>query len=592
MATTRRDLLPEVALDNLGVLLDALGDAAALDADWVSDASLHFLRNYTTETVDPYLQYYLARDDIRPEIAHGGYDTMAQELLDPCSAVRRDEPDVIVMSLLLEFLDAQYTRPNWTADDCVAQIDGLVEQVLRKTSSLLILNTLLPPIDDLLESKNSGLIETELARVNRQILELSSAHPGRVFVSDFAEIYRRSGEASALDARFWRASQAPFRKPFLDLYARDIAYHVRVLKGRARKCLVLDCDNTLWGGVIGEDGLDGIQLHDCDPPGLYFRRFQEVAVALHEKGVMLALCSKNNEDDVWEVLEGHRHCVLKKSHLVAWRINWQNKAANLESLANELNIGLDSFVFVDDSPHERALINATLPDVLVLSVPDKLADYPDLLIHERPFDLTSRSDEDLQRTQMYQQESRRKARQSNYADLTEYLLSLNTVMRLFPVDEATKTRVAQLTQKTNQFNLTTRRYSETDIEAFIAQDNVAIYAMSVEDRYGDMGITGVFIARRDGSEATIDTLLLSCRVLGRQLEFAFVDQCLRLLVERWGNLICHADYVPTRKNGQVADFWDRAGFELESDQDGSRHYLLRYVPGNADYLSVISVNVE
>lgn len=592
MGTRRREQLPEESLNSLGSLLDAIRDAIAVDDEWTADASLHFLRNYTTESVDPYLQFHLIRDDIRPVVSHGGYDTMVQELLDPSSAMRRDEPDIVVLSLLIEFLDSRCVEPEWTADDCAAQIDKLVGYVLQQTSSLVVLNTLLPPIDYLLDKRTDASLRAEIARLNGHILELQSSHSSRLFISDFEELYRKSGEAGALDARFWRASQAPFKKPFLDLYARDIAYHVRVVKGRSRKCLVLDCDNTLWGGVVGEDGLDGIQLHDRDEPGAHFRAFQEAAIALHDQGVMLAVCSKNNEADVWEVMENHRYCVLKKSHLVAWRINWQNKAANIASLADELNIGLDSFVFVDDSPHERSLVETALPDVLVMGVPDDLTDYADILTVDQLFDMTSGSDEDRQRTQMYQQESQRKQEQSSYNDLTDYLKSLETVMHVFPVDSTNITRAAQLTQKTNQFNLTTRRYSEADIEKFLESEDAAVYAMSVEDRYGSMGITGVFIGRRDDATAIVDSLLLSCRVLGRQLEFAFVDQCLRLLVNRWGKLTWHADYLPTRKNSQVADFWERTGFTLQSELDGSRHYLLDYVPGSADYMNIIAVEVE
>lgn len=592
MGAARRDLLPESALNNLGSLLDAIRDALAVDTAWVAEARLHFLRNYTTESVDHYIQYQLIRDDIRPLITHGGYDTMVQELLDPDSDARHEVPDIIVMSLLLEFLDGRCVEANWTADDCIAQIDELIALALKHTSSLLILNSFLPPIDQLLGTAEHVSIKTEIARLNARVLELQSLHPSRVVVVDFEALYERSGATDALDPRFWRVSQAPFKKSFLDLYARDIAYHVRVVKGRARKCLVLDCDNTLWGGVVGEDGLGGIALHESDVPGAYFRAFQQAAIDLHEQGVMLALCSKNNEGDVWEVLDNHPQCILRRSHLVAWRINWQNKAENLVALAAELNIGLDSFVFVDDSPHEQSLVRSTLPEVLVLGVPDDLARLPDLLSGDRLFDTTSMSEEDRQRTQMYQQESQRKEEKDSFADLTEYLASLETVMRVFAVDETNKTRVAQLTQKTNQFNLTTRRYSEADIDRFLDDESAAVYAMSVEDRYGSMGLTGVFIGRRDGSSADIDTLLLSCRVLGRQLEFAFVDQCLRLLDKRWGKLTWQAEYLPTRKNSQVADFWDRAGFELESELDGSRDYLLRYVPGNADYLNIISVIVE
>jgi len=586
----RRDLLPDSVLENLGSLLDAIREARSDGDDPAASPSVHFLRNYTTEPIDPYLQFHLLRDGIDPAIQHGGYDTMVQEVLDPDSDLHQSQPDVIVLSLLIEFLDPGCSSSSWSADDAIAQIDKLVGHVLQRATALLVINTLLPPIDSLL-ADDAGCSD-ELRRLNEHVAERAVANAGRVFVCDFADLYERAGGAEALDRRFWAASQAPFRKPFLVEYAADIAYYIRVLTGKARKCLVLDCDNTIWGGVIGEDGLDGIVLHDDTPPGCYFREFQQAAIGLHDQGVMLALCSKNNEDDVWEVLDRHPHCALQKSHLVAWRINWENKAANIAGLAAELNIGLDSLVFVDDSPQERALIEDALPEVLVLPVPDTLEHYAETLTKEKLFDTTAQSDEDRRRTRMYQDETNRKQQQQSFEDLTEYLKSLQTRMRVSAVNDDNRTRITQLTQKTNQFNLTTRRYSEADIERFAGDDDAAVLAMSVEDRYGDMGLTGVFIARRDGETAAVDTLLLSCRVLGRQLEFAFVDQCLRLLQKRWGKLAWRADFVPTRKNAQVADFWDRAGFELHATTDGNRHYVADDPAVPADYSDTIAVELE
>ncbi len=587
----RRDYLPQSVLGNLGSLLDAIREAESIDADWAASASIHFLRNYTTEPVDPYLRFHLLSDDVDTSITHGGYDTMAQELLDPGSNLHSTAPDIIVMSLLVDFLDPRSREPGWTADDAMLQVEELINHAIDRTASALVVNTFLPPIEDLLGDGDSATM-AEVTRLNGHLRSLVDAKPGRVFLSDFADHYANSGAVDAIDRRFWSASQAPFKKPFLLEYANDIAYVTRVLKGRAKKCLVLDCDNTIWGGVVGEDGLEGIELDDTNAPGLHFHAFQQAAIALHDKGVMLALCSKNNEEDVWEVLDRHPHCPLSKSHLVGWRVNWENKAANLAALADELNIGLDSIVFVDDSPQERALIESALPEVLTLAVPDHLQDYSDLLSRGRLFDTTSHSEEDRQRTQMYQQETKRKGEQRRFEDLADYLESLQTTMRVFSVNDDNRARVAQLTQKTNQFNLTTRRYSEADIDRFAQDDDSAVFAMSVEDRYGSMGLTGVLIAKRDGAKAILDTMLLSCRVLGRQLEFAFVDQCLRLLEKRWGTLSWEADYLRTRKNAQVADFWERVGFSVRSSEDSSKHYIADERPAPAEYGNIIKVELE
>lgn len=591
MAERNRNRLSEDLFGNLGSLLDAIATAESETTEWAADARVHFLRNYTTEFTDPYIKYHLIRDGIRVEIGHGGYDTVAQELLDPQSGLLTQAPDVIVLSLLIEYLDPEVAETSWTADKTIARVDEYVGYVMDRTQSLLVVNTLLPPIDSLISGEAMVGAEAEIERLNAHLRELESAAAGRIFVSEFDEHFRESGGPAALDRRLWVSSQAPFRYTFLNRYARDIAYSVRLLKGRARKCLVLDCDNTIWGGVIGEDGIGGIVLDDQDPPGSHFFEFQQAAVALGEQGVMLALCSKNNEDDVWRVLEEHPHCPLDRSHLVGWRINWQNKAANLASLAGELNIGLESFVFVDDSPQERALIGEMLPEVLVLGVPDDLSAYPAILTKDKLFDTTARSKEDRQRTTMYQDEARRKQDQFRFADLTEYLSSLATVMRVFEVDDASKSRVAQLTQKTNQFNLTTRRYSLADVEEYAAGPDSAVFAMSVCDRYGDMGLTGVLIACRDGDTARVDTLLLSCRVLGRQLEFAFVDQCLRVLNQRWGDPTWKADYLPTRKNMQVEDFWDRVGFSVVASTGDGKQYTLESALSITDYSRIITAEL-
>jgi FkbH-like protein len=591
MATGNRQRLTESQLGNLGTLLEAIAAAEAETTEWRAGAYVHFLRNYTTEFTDPYLKFHLIRDDIRPTISHGGYDTVVQELLDPESPLCSEPPDVIVLSLLLEFLDSKQADAGWTADESIRRIDDMVQHVLDRTQSLLVLNTFLPAIDSLIAGDDTAPYG-ELERLNERVVAWEERGGGRIHITDFGATLRASGNAHALDGRLWVSSQAPFRHTFLNEYAKDIAYSVRVLKGRARKCLVLDCDNTIWGGVIGEDGMEGIELDDRSVPGVYFHEFQKAAVSLGEQGVMLAICSKNNEEDVWKVLDGHPHCALSKSHLVGWRINWENKAANLASLAAELNIGLDSFVFVDDSPYERALIGDMLPDVLVLPVPEDLSGYAGILAADRLFDTTARSEEDRKRTAMYQEEARRKEQLGQFDDLTDYLASLETVMHVFAVDADSMTRVTQLTQKTNQFNLTTRRYSIADIEGFAAGADSAVFAMSVADRHGEMGLTGVLIASREGNSATIDTLLLSCRVLGRQLEFAFVDQCLQRLSAEWGDVTWHADYLPTKKNIQVADFWDKLGFSAISGADGSKHYTLESAPTIPDYSRIISIEME
>jgi len=588
---SRKRLLPDSVLDRMGPLLAAIQEAEDADDDWRSAARIHVLRNYTTEPLDPYLKFHLLRDDVQTTISHGGYGTIAQELLDPESAVLKSPPDAIVLSLLVEYIDPAAGDDGWTADVAMQEVTTFIDTLVGRTSALIIANTFIPPIEAVLDDRTAS-IDRELDRLNEHLLDIVGRHESRVAVCDWRKLPGPGALVAAIDQRFWRSSEAPFRAAFLDLYARRIAGYVRAIKGLARKCLILDCDDTLWGGVVGEDGLEGIALHPTTEPGATFRRFQEEVVRLHDRGVMIAICSKNNEEDVWNVFEHHEHEVLSKSHLVAWRINWDDKADNILSIVNELNIGMDSVVFVDDSPRERLLVASRLPEVAVIAVPDGEPARPELLERDGFFESFSTSAEDASRTRMYRQQSARGDEKHRFEDLAEYLRSLETVVRIASVNDGSVSRIAQLTQKTNQFNLTTHRYDEAEIIEFVKDPGIAVYQMAVEDRFGDMGITGVFIARRNESIATIDTLLLSCRVLGRQLELAFVDQCMRVLEATWPVTSWRAEYVATRKNRQTAEFWDRVGFEVIGGDATNKLYSSNADSRAVAYRDVMNVELN
>jgi len=588
----RQKILTDEVLQNLGALVEAISKAVTDGGEFSADVSIHFLRNYTTESVDPYLQYFLLKNDIDPHIEHGGYGTVLQEVLDPSSALLHSQPDVVVLSLLLDLFDPACTNDNWSSSDAIVQFEKFVTVLVEKTTSHIVVNTFLPPISVLAGEENASLSDHEIELLNKHVRKLALLHSDRLSLIDWHECLDSDARTNSIDLRFWRSSQAPFRKTFLIEYAQAISRAARKTKLVAKKCLVLDCDNTLWGGVVGEDGLEGIMLHDAEVPGRYFYEFQSEVVRLCESGVIIALCSKNNDPDVWDVIDNHPHCLIGRSQIVASRINWTNKAENLVSLADELNIGLDSVVFVDDSPQEQMLIRQLLPEVTVLSVPEDLRTYSKVLTCDGIFDSMSETDEDKARTTMYQQETRRKTDMQSYADLNNYLKSLGTIARIRDVDDEVVARVSQLTQKTNQFNLTTRRYSELEIRGFVSSEDYRVMSMSVTDKFGDMGLTGVFIVRREGSTAVIDSLLLSCRILGRQLEVAFVSECMRLVKEKWGTTSWRAEFRRTRKNDQVSSFWDLQGFDVVSESDESRGYATSDCSPSVDYSNIITVFLE
>lgn len=585
---SRKQLLKESALERLATLLSAVEAAAGSETPWRAEARIHFLRNYTTEPLDPYLKFHLMREDLRPTITHGGYGTVVQELLDPESDVSKTPPDVLVLSQLIEFLDPAVTSDGWTADVAITELTGLTRTLLGQSSALLVANTFIAPIDRILEESDTA-IHGEIHRLNDALRSLAEETSDRIVICDWAEASAGIGKGDLVDTRFWHSSQAPFRPVFLDRYARQIASYVRASKGLAKKLLILDCDNTLWGGVVGEEGLSGIQLGPDSRPGEFYYRVQQHIVDLHQRGVMIALCSKNNEEDVWEVLDRHPHALLQRSHLVAWRINWDDKAQNIGSLVRELNIGMDAVVFIDDNPREIALIAEQLPDITLLSVPEDLSLYERKVVQDGWFKTVSRTDEDKQRTRMYRDEHARTEQKQRFQSLDDYLRSLETVARIGPVGDAEISRAAQLTQKTNQFNLTTRRYSEADIRAYVADPDSAVFMMAVSDRFGDMGNTGLLIARRDGAAAIIDTFLLSCRILGRRLEFAFADQCMQSIEERWNLNEWRAEYVATRKNRQTENFWETVGFRSVREDSESKLYVSATGSRIVDYRKIITV---
>ena len=409
---------------------------------------------------------------------------------------------------------------------------------------------------------------------NRHIAAVALNRQGVKWV-DLAEFTSRYDAQSLINWKYYFMSQT-LLNPRL---ARDFKlWWQRVeqqLALQRRKCLVLDLDNTLWGGILGEDGIDGIQVGG-DYPGKAYTAWQLALKQLAASGVILAICSKNNEADVNEAWEKNPHLVLKRQHFSAVRINWLDKVSNINALAAELNIGLDSMVFVDDNPSERELVKQLLPQVAVPDFPDKpyqlMPFYKSLV--EQYFRVYAVTTEDKAKTEQYQANAMRNAEMGRFADMESFLYSLDMRLDVACADEHNLPRIAQMTQKTNQFNLTTRRYTITDVQQRI-DAGWHIYCVSVSDRFGDSGITGtIFLEPVDDFTVNIDTFLLSCRILGKGIEEAFFKTVLNLMrLDGYRHL--SAQYLPTARNGLTADFYDRMGMQAsEPAPDGSKRYTM------------------
>lgn len=416
---------------------------------------------------------------------------------------------------------------------------------------------------------NGAAVMEAVNRYNSSLLDARKAH-SNVEVLDIREFTRNYPSGELMDWKFWFISQMGLNprlsKPFLEWFGRKIEQ----VSLKRKKSLVLDLDNTIWGGILGEDGIDGIKVGG-DYPGKAYHLFQEALLELAKSGVILAICSKNNENEALEAIENNPFMVLRKDSFATWRINWNDKASNIREIAEELNIGLDSMVFVDDSPSERELVRQSLPMVAVPEFPSQpyelIPFYKSLV--ENYFRVYTLTDEDRAKTEQYKANALRARSKESFTDLDSFIRSLDIRMKIEPANGFNIPRIAQMTQKTNQFNLTTKRYTEADIRMQL-EAGWRIYCMSAADRFGDYGITGCILV--DGQE--IDTFLMSCRVLGKGIETAFLKTVMGIL-RADGYETLSASFIPTAKNMQVVDFYDRCGFEAtDVKESGEKEYRM------------------
>lgn len=420
-----------------------------------------------------------------------------------------------------------------------------------------------------------GLVAAAVADFNSALQQVAARH-ANVRYLDTYNLLTQVGTVKALDSRFYHRNKAPYRASFLSAWARQIDAVTRSFNSAFYKVLALDCDNTLWGGVVGEEGARGVALDPYTYPGNVFWAVQQQLRTLERQGVLLCLCSKNNPDDVQEVLDTNPHMVLRDAQIVARQVNWNDKPGNLRRLAAALNVGLESVVFVDDSAFEIAAVREQLPQVRTFQVPAQLTDYPALLEEISVlFVAGGVSAESRAKTQQYRAVALAQSELAQFTSHEEYLRSLRLYVHLHRDAREQVTRIVELVNKSNQFNLTTQRLQAGDVQHLMDSPSATVYSFTVRDRLADHGITGVLVtedAADDPSAVRVHSFLMSCRILGRGVEFSVWKVVLQDLRSR-GKRVLRAEYVPTAKNVQALDFFDRLGFTRTNDGgDGSRHY--------------------
>lgn len=552
---------------------------------------ISLLSNITVSHFKEIIELALRENSINAQVEIGDYDALVQssrQLADSRAVILFWEACNLVAGLQSR-IDLMSPQDLEALAD---RVENEIAMVLRNVATvpLVLVNRFSSVLFEL-----TPLAAGPLARLCRRLnsaLE-AEARPNQVLV-DLDAVIADVGIREAADFRQFHSSMALYSLAFCKAYAGAIAPAFLAATGHARKIVVLDCDNTIWSGILGEDGEAGIEMSDLTAKGKVFREVQAILLGMQKNGVLLALCSKNNPADVDQILAAHPDMVLREENLVSKKVNWKDKVTNLREMAMELNLGLDSFIFVDDSEFELGLIRKELPQVACIHVPLNLSEYPGLMrkLRHQMFAL-SRSDEDDRKTEMYQQENQRKQISARFESIDDYLASLDLQLDISWDGAIPAARVAQLSQKTNQFNLTTRRYTETDIHRMLSDPAYIMAAFAASDRYGEYGVTGLAIVRQDdacGDNAEIDTFLMSCRVIARNIEFAFFEELVRVLKDR-GIRKLRGEYLATTKNSLVQYFYDDLGFELQECSDMGKRYLAdlgRIMPKGIDYIRMKS----
>ena len=538
------------------------------------------LSGATTEMIEAPLVLALEVLGLGCEILRSDYNTFAQEMLDNRSATAAFKPEVAIV------MNCPVNIPSWPkAGDSLERVKEITDEVCRYWIDLcakfhehsqceIIINNFHPfptaPLGNL-GAKLPWDDNNFIRRLNR---ELGDRLPAYIHVNDVESLSAKHGLMEWFDPRYWFHAKQPVSFDCLLPYVRNTARIIGSLFGCSAKCLVLDLDNTLWGGVVGDDGPEGLVIGEGDPVGEAFKAFQEYLLKLKRRGVMLAVCSKNEESNALAPFEKRPEMPLKHEDFVSFKANWCPKPENLREIASELNIGISALVFVDDNPAEREHVRLSLPDVKVVELSEDPADYPRLLDEAGLFEITAVSTEDRERTEKYHENSQRVRLQESAGDYNSYLASLRQKAVVKPFGEIQLDRITQLINKTNQFNLTTLRQSRSQVEALIENTGFLTAYVRLADRFGDNGLISVFFAHQDGQELWIDEWLMSCRVLKRGVEQLLCNY----VVEKaplFGVTNLHGIYVPTSANKMVRDHYHSLGFtQVDEEKNGTVHWQL------------------
>ncbi|MFZ5802861.1 MAG: HAD-IIIC family phosphatase [Candidatus Omnitrophota bacterium] len=527
------------------------------------------------------LRVLLARHGYGVEVYESGYDTTEAEALNPDSQLYRFQPDFVVLlpttwNLRKKYYGGRTDEKKYFAETEAARLEGVGAALRGNTKAAILQSNFVLPYERFFGNHDLKVERSFYASVqemNRRIVETSKTVTD-YFVNDLEGLASYVGRKHWFDEKMWMLAKALCAYEFLPFVAQNIVDIVLAVRGIGVKCVVTDLDNTLWGGIIGDDGLDGIRLGHFED-GEAFESLQHYLLELKERGVLLAVCSKNDPEKAMLPFQKHPEMVLKLEDFAVFIANWQNKAENIKQIREILNIGYDSMVFLDDSPFERQVVKEQLPQIIVPALPEDPGLYVRAISELNLFETTSASEMDKDRTAMYREEAERKLLSMKFSDPREYLRSLEMKITLTRFDSFNLPRIVQLMQRSNQFNLMTRRFNQTECEAFMADEAGHFpFYVKLRDKYGDYGLISTVVLRIEGDRMEIEEWLMSCRVLARGVEEFTMNSVFEIAAKRECKIVRGA-YRPTEKNQMVRDFYGRFGFVKTGDlPDGGAEWSL------------------
>ncbi|MDR3671208.1 MAG: HAD-IIIC family phosphatase [Holophaga sp.] len=538
------------------------------------------LSDASTQHLVPLLKVLFADNGVDAAIYEGGYDAIQMEAYNPDSGLYRFRPDLVFLINALGKVKADYYAfpddPAGFAAHQAGILESIWNAIQEHGSAKLVQTTFVLPYERPFGHfglKLPGTLHQAITELNREIAIRSRAHPN-VLLLDTDALAGWVGRKHFIDERLWALAKSYCALECLPEVAQGLVDVALAAQGRSIKCVVLDLDNTLWGGVVGDDGLEGIGLGDLDD-GDAFRFFQLYLRDLARRGIILAVCSKNNEETARRVFLEHPAMVLKLEHIAMFVANWEDKPKNLRRIQANLNIGFDSMVFLDDSPFERNMVRQLIPDLLVPELPEDPALYVRFLAELNLFETSTFSELDGKRNRLYQEQGRREQVKAHSQSIDQFLASLETEADIQPFLPRHLSRIAQLLQRSNQFNLTTRRLSEAECRKVMEQPaRHPAFTITLRDTFGDFGLINVVLLTLQDATLEIDGFLMSCRVLQRGVEQLAMNRIFTL-AGQLGATRVRGRYLPTAKNAMVKDFYPQFGFTMAATaEDGSTEWLL------------------